>query len=645
MAVVLPVASLVLLYVFCLGYFVHRREALLVALLSWGLVAVALTELLSLVSQLTPPALAIAWLVVSLALLAACRHWRLGRRAQGLLPRPPALIAVAAGLLLAAIGVTAVTAAPNHSDSMEYHLSRMMHWIQQGSVAHYPSHNLFHLYQNPGSEFAMVHLQLLSGGDRLSGIVQWVSLVGSMVGVSLIAKALGAGRSGQFLGSIFAITLPMAVLQGSSTNNDLVVALWIVTFVYFGLITMEQGLNTQRLWLLGTSLGLAILTKGTAYIYLFPFCLWLLGWGMTRLGWRAVRPLVAILAIAIAINAGHYCRNWSLFGSPLGAPGGEFSSVWSLPHLISNLLRQLALHADIVRNLHLEKIVTPTTGLTEKAITIIHSWLGVDISSPLTTSAKSATFYVPGLSFNEDKAGNPLHLLLIFLASGPLFCWRRLRQRRSLLLYWLATAGSFILFCQLLTWSTSRGRLHLPIFILFAALVGTVLERCLPRQAMNLLTLVLVVLAYQWALYNQVRPLLGANSIYVTPRLSQYFRTQPALEELYIGAAAEIAEGSCDRIGLDFENSSFEYPYWPLLTAAQPEIEIQHVRVTNLSRELADQDLHPCRMIKTTSGSAAALPQEITLQNRPYQEIWRRSRSENGRQRAVQIFAPTLDLP
>ncbi|MEO1404733.1 MAG: 4-amino-4-deoxy-L-arabinose transferase, partial [Cyanobacteria bacterium J06635_1] len=277
------------------------------------------------------------------------------------------------------------------------------------------------------------------------------------------------------------------ILQGSSTNNDHVVALWMVCFVYFLLVTTRLGIRPIPLLGLGVSLGLAILTKGTAYIYAFPFCIWLLLWGIQRLRWQVWKPIVGVLAIAVAINTGHYARNWALFGSPLGLPGDETGAAFGLKYLISNLVRNLALHADIVRNLNLEGVITPTTGLTEKAITTFHDVWGGDVSDPLITSPKNPRFFVPGLSFNEDKAGNPLHLLLIFAASGLLLINVRLKQRRRLLIYGLTAAGAFVLFCQLLTWSTPRCRLHLPIFILFSALVGTVLAASLNRRLVSLL--------------------------------------------------------------------------------------------------------------------------------------------------------------
>ncbi|MEM9807182.1 MAG: glycosyltransferase family 39 protein [Cyanobacteria bacterium P01_D01_bin.56] len=653
MAVILPIASLVLLVLIGSRLFHYKREALLAGLISWAVIVTVLTEGLSLVGGLNGILLSVAWLLVTLGLAfflwqaygprlvkASPKQWLLTFIE---LPWTLKLSTVGMTVAVLAIGATAVLAAPNHSDSMEYHLSRVMHWIQNGSVAHYPSHNVFQLYQNPWSEFAISHLQILSNSDRFSGCVQWVSMIGSMFGISLIAKELGASRNGQILAAIFTGTMPMAVLQGSSTNNDHVVALWMVCFVYFALLTMRQGLRSLPLVCLGASLGLAILSKGTAYIYAFPFCLWLLIWGIRRLGWRIIQPMVGVVAIVIAINSGHYLRNFLLFGSPLGVPE-ETGAAFGIRYLISNVSRNLALHADIVRNLHLEGFITPITGIVEKLVKILHEIIGVDVNEPLITSAKNPRFYVPSLSFNEDTAGNPLHLAIILLSSGLLFINGRLQQRRRLFIYWLTTTGTFLLFCQLLTWSTPRCRLHLPIFILFAALVGTVLGNTLNRRIVNLLTIGLVLLSFQWVFYNQIRPLAGEGNIFTNPRPAQYFKTQLVLKEIYTGAAEQIANQSCSNVGMMFENISFEYPYWMLLDAPRQGFRAQHVGVNNESEPLQTKGRYgkfePCLVMKTASRDIdAPLESELAVDGQVYREVWQQTESTKAAQKSVQLFA------
>ena len=179
MAVILPIASLILL-VLISSYYCHlKREALLIGLLAWGVILTALTEILSSIGWLNTGFLAAAWLLITVSLAYFLRQafgsqflqtisksW-LRLNAFFEQPITQKLLIVGVIILLLVIGTTALVAAPNHSDSMEYHLSRVMHWIQNGSVAHYPTHNLFHLYQNPFSEFAIANLQILSNSRSL----------------------------------------------------------------------------------------------------------------------------------------------------------------------------------------------------------------------------------------------------------------------------------------------------------------------------------------------------------------------------------------------------------------------------------------------------------------------------------------------
>ena len=87
----------------------------------------------------------------------------------------------------------------------------------------------------PGTEYDILQFQLLSGGDGLANMIEWFSFIGSIIGVSLIARELGAGRKGQFFSAAFCATIPMAILQASNTENHLSTAFGLICFVYFAL--------------------------------------------------------------------------------------------------------------------------------------------------------------------------------------------------------------------------------------------------------------------------------------------------------------------------------------------------------------------------------------------------------------------------
>lgn len=81
-------------------------------------------------------------------------------------------------------------------DSLTYHLARIMHWIQDQSVAHYPTHNCRQNELGPWAEYATTNLHLLWGGDRLVNLVQWLAMVGSVIVTTWMAEQLVAFRGG-----------------------------------------------------------------------------------------------------------------------------------------------------------------------------------------------------------------------------------------------------------------------------------------------------------------------------------------------------------------------------------------------------------------------------------------------------------------
>src|SRR5262249_6466063 len=258
-------------------------------------------------------------------------------------------------LIAVTVAFTAWVSPPTTSDSMTYHLARVGHWVQEDSVAFYPSHVLRQLHMPPWSEYAMLHLFLLSGGDRLANLVQACCFVGCAAGASLIARQLGGGTLAQALAAALCALLPMGILQGSSTQNDLVEAFWLVCLVHF-LIELQGGARATAALGAGLSLGLAVLTKGTAYVYGLPCLVWLLAlaarasWSAGRVRLPGIGWVAIVGVVALALNLPHYARNYQVSGSPLGpgTEGGDSFSYANEQHtpgvLASNLLRNASIH-------------------------------------------------------------------------------------------------------------------------------------------------------------------------------------------------------------------------------------------------------------------------------------------------------------
>ena len=631
------------------------RVSFLCASLATGAAAIAATELLSLFHSLTFRGIALFWIAVCIALLAVITvllrkgrlHWPARRRG---LERSLRILLAGVVVIVLVTGLTALVYPPNNADSMGYHLPRVVHWVQGGSVALYPTHSLRQAYSNPGAEFLLTHVLVLGGSDRFVNLVQWLCFLGCIIGASLIAEALGASRRGQVYTAAVTATIPMAILQASSTQNDLVTSFWMVCFVLFGLHMLKavRAGRSARQWhyavFAGGALGLAILTKGTAYVFAVPFAAWFLASllldGRTVRAGRRVGLVLLILALALVLNAGFFSRN-ARQGSPLTG-GPDMLETWNTSFtpgtMVSNALRNSTLH--IYGYPHQVK------DLAYRAVRKTHSILGLDVND-LATTWMGSTYYAgsPG-PFHEDLAGNPLHFLLIIVTSLAFFFSKRLRRNGKAVLYLFSLVLAALLFCYLLKWQPWGSRLQLPLFVLFSPFVGLALETpvparlsrfiekwrylfaipvlafaaatvwgfarapglekgdrlllisCLlviatvlfflfarPRALVNWMTVVcvaLLLLTLPYLFANSRRSIVGKGSVLTTERTELYFPGKPEQARPYINCVEYIRRSGAQDVGLVGGECLNEYPLLVFLgTAAGAPPRVEHIDVRN----------------------------------------------------------------
>jgi hypothetical protein len=640
---VLPLIALLLLIAACATGFEDRRDAILAGAVAWGVVLTAMTEILSMFHLLTATWIAASWAVVSLAL--APVGWRGFRGLARPLPRIApiqALLLLGVGLILLVTGLIALIAPPNTWDAMTYHMARVMQWVQHRSVAYYPAHTPMQLYRPPWTEFAVLHVQLLSHGDRFSNLVQWFGMLGSLAGVSLITKRLGGGPPAQLAAAVLTATLPMGIMQASSTQTDFAAAFWLVCFVAFSLPHfMSPRPQTAGLPLSGASLGLAILTKPTAYMYASPFLLWIAIAAVSRHRQKWLLHIIVVLLIASAINLGHYRRNVDLYGHPIGPADEELCSNCGLlndavtvPLFVSNVLRNASLH--------LGTPFPPLNGKLEVGIARFHSLMGISSNDPRATWRDFSFSILPPL-FDEDHDGNLLHFGLVALTVLCLLTVKRIRSAPFLLPYALALIGGFVVFNLAMKWQPFHSRLHLSLFVLWSPLIGIVLSHLRSRSAEYSVLFVALVLSFPWIVFNYARPLIAppvgficetiaqhavhcsprrlrfseSPSIFMVDRSRLYFRKQPALETAYAAAMRSIRQSNCDRVGLRKDWNAWEYPLWVL--ADEPHhgrMQMEHLDVNNasarLSREEPFRSYRPCAILSIVDDTVTVTGTEST---------------------------------
>lgn len=610
MVALLPVGVLILLAGVMRPRFASWKESLLAGAIVWGVILTGMTELLSLSNGITKSNLTVSWAAVGAGSAALLFWQRRGRNALGSFAvrrRSTArfnLTSLVICVYVATLAVVALVAPPNTWDSMTYHMSRVMHWIQNESVAHYPTNIPRQLQLSPGAEFIILQLQLLSGGDRLANLPQWLAMLGSLLGTWLIAIRLGAGRRGRLLTVVFCLTIPMEMLQATSTQIDCVLAFWLVCATWVLLEIRDDPRDFNTLFgsaLFGAAFGMALLTKSTAFLYGPPLLAWF-GWVLVRRdGRRFWRPVVLAATLALSLNAGFFVRNYRLFGFPLGDPGlvrHVSNSSRGASVIASNLVRNLAVHA----NLPIPGIIRGATDLVRRT----HQVTGIDPDDPSSTYP-GTNFHIHGPFHLEDVAGCGVHLILI-LASIVLCMAAPPACRARLLAYAANWTAGFLIFCLYLKWQPWNARLHLPLFVLFSPLVGATLAMFLSRRVVGALVCGLLILAVPYLVFNhsraivQLRPLLGPKNLVAADRHTLLFINRPDLQRPYEELARSIGASGCERVGLVTGVDDWEYPLWVLLKDYASRLpRIEHVNVGNVSSTLAQQlsyeAFRPCRIV------------------------------------------------
>lgn len=512
------------------------------------------------------------------------------------------------------IFLIAIISPPNTFDVLTYHLPRVANWIQNGNVGFYPTHIERQLFNPPLGEYFFLHLQLLAGSDRFSNLVQFFCYINCGIISSLLAQRFKLDTFGQLFSAFLCASLPIAVLQASSSKNDLVVAFFITAFFYYFIKFYEKDNNSDLIFS-GLSLGLALLTKGNAYFFCFPIIIIILSKSIfnrsfdkpiyyysTKLFW--------ILLLALVINAGHFYRNWQLYNFPIKGEERLQNDKISIPVVYSNIIRNYSIH-----------LATPVESVNDFTLETVKKLLGDEINNSQST-VKNQRFEM-NFSYHEDTINNPIYL--IFLTIGIAFVLFSSKSREIPELRYLAFSiiFGFILFCLFLKWNYWVSRVHLPLFILGTSLISFFVARKLFNKIIFVLSIFILSLIITICLQIP-RNLFSDDfgSVFSRSRIEQYFANQPELLTPYNNATEYLKNRNAKEIGLDFEIDysrgmipDWEYPYWILLKDRfETAPIIRHVNVLNSSKSLQKAQTIP-EWILTNK-------KDNIIENEEFEEVW-----------------------
>jgi len=593
-------------------------ERVLVTAIILGLVIAFSTELLSAFHALTTFSLMLFWGLACLA----------GTLAQVFAPVCPRgitrsdpvnyflnadatskLMAVVIYVFVTTTGLIAFLAIPNTWDGMTYLLPRMAHWHQNHSIAFYATNNVRQNEMPPFAEWCILQLTLLQGNDGLANFVQWLSYVGCILAASVIAGRLGGDSRGGLVAAFFTATLPLAILESTNTECDIVASFWLICALG-GCVKLSLRPGWDGVLIFASSLGLAILTKTICIFYALPLSVWAFI-ALMRHGdsFKRVSGRLALIALLVmGLNAGHMTRNLVTSQSPFGPDSIPKSGV----HLYTNDIHTPgAILSNILRNMNLHLPLLDDGMSFKRLVFKIDHLLGIDPMDPRTTFAFHADYFIKIDA--EDGSPMQIHFAFIGLALMILLLYCRPLTSAYHILALCVVAGA-LLVCAILKWSPWNSRMHFPLFVLAAPLIVPIIQRPAWKKLL-FPTLFLISLGTACFVFrNPVRPAIGGrHALFHPPSLSGRFLAQPELKRPYETTTRILAANHVKTVGLisDLDSEEWEYPLFH-----QPDLSrwrIDHVLVESIYAPLENTNA-PDALVSTKPD----LPKTLEVHGRRY---------------------------
>jgi hypothetical protein len=420
------------------------------------------------------------------------------------------------------------------------------------------------------------------GSDVLFNLVQWAFFVVSIVESGVVAWVASREPAAGLLAAAFVASLPMAILQASSSQNDLVVSGYALGAALAVVAARQRETERERRWLVvlaGACLGLACLSKGTGYL----LTVILLPAGVIAAGKGGRRGWVMAVAIVLVLNTPHLVRNARRFGDVAPHPEGVTWSAWTGRGVAGRMGSQVWRAA--VLQIQPAMRVPASAAVIERATDAVHRVLGVSAQDPRVTWTGSVPFLRRLSPLHEDTAGNPVHFALALVAAVATLA----RRRREAVVAFLFATGwlAWLVLALAVKWMPWQSRLQLPALVLLAAPAGAWLAaRVAPshRPAMAAVVgLALLATGVPWLVLNASRPLVGipgrAPSILSRTRWENFFRNRPELQHDVEGLTAALpAECSPTRpVGLHVGGGQWEYALWAGADRARRRLVFEHV--------------------------------------------------------------------
>lgn len=587
---------------YCLMTSEERTEKYINAVVVWTLFVFVMTEILSLFRIITTLNLWICWLALDLLLLIVntrkCK--KTGWKWKDHLPAGRHITAGKTIGIILSVGIVylALKTTPYNWDSMTYHLPRIFHWLQNGSVEHYATHIDRQVASPVLGAFVNLHVySMASGNEWPVNLLQCFSYLTNGLLVYQIAAKIKCSGPYCVMAAILYFSMPIAFAEALSTQVDNYSTLWMLCFAYLVLNLMkpEERLNISRrnlfrVIMVSLCVAFGYLAKPSVGIGMVIFAFWLLLVMIRRrdsISAAAVYALTGGCVLAL-ILAPEFYRNIVTFSSFSSPDAGQRQLIGSLHlrHVLVNFVKNFTFNMPTVW-------LYDSSFIIWKYVMRFARLLEIDIDSPVISEDGREFVVRNAQNYGNSTAVNPL-IIWLLIGCALLFLFKNGKRHLSEVRnqYFIAAAFSFLCFCAVLRWEPFVSRYMISyLAVLCPAVVGQ-LEMFLEGQSEEHLRKRAGIFAIIYFLC--ITELIGLvcyhGHIARDSKSEEYFVSRREIEESYKEIVNFVNEGGYDKIGLLTGGDSYEYPLDAMIKNG---VRLEHMNVMNATGKYENADFVP----------------------------------------------------
>jgi len=408
---------------------------------------------------------------------------------------------------------------PNTNDILTTHLTRLAYWLQHGDMLPWPTPNNFNLIYPVNANLLMLWSILFTKSWFSAGFIQWFGALAGAVSIYGISRLLGWKRPGAIFAGLVWLSLPEVMLQSTTTQLDLIVAVFAAIAIYF-LISSFQSQNSGEAVLSGLAVGIAVGTKQAALFLLPGFAVFLILLcvkdrrrnSRTILAW-----LIAAGIATILFGSYIYFQNLIIFKNPLGDPETLSQQVsgqkeWGLKdNLTYNSARFFYQSLDVsgIPLQFSDNLVALKTYIFKP----IFSTLKLDLEAPRATHDSNVLFQYGEIPpIQEDRSWYGLIGFTLIFILTPIQLIQGIRRRDPYRIGLVAISFLYSLLVIALRpgWDPYQGRYFIPVVTFTAPFLASLVR---PGLGWRVTVWCIVVISACTMLYstatNNGKPLLS----------------------------------------------------------------------------------------------------------------------------------------